>query len=134
MVALACLIATGAAAASHSGRTTQHAIVKVYFAKHRQLYGLIVTLSAPCSDKKRRTFTPGFIAPFAHRQTKAGDVSDHYNILGRYATTGVRFRQRAGFSADVTRTRVTGTARGTLILLPSHIVCTSPTVHFTVHL
>jgi hypothetical protein len=133
-VAVGFLIAAGAAAASHTGRTTQHAVVKVDLSGHAQLHGLIVTLSAPCSDGRRRSFTPGFQAPFADRQTKAGEVSDHYNILGRDAATGVRFRERASFAAHLTATRVTGTAQGTLTLLATHVVCTSPTVGFSIRL
>ncbi len=75
---------------------------------------------------------PGFEAPFARRQTEAGDVSDHYNILGRDAATGARFREQARFTAHITPARVTGTAQGTLTLLPSHTVCMSPTLRFTI--
>jgi hypothetical protein len=133
-LAAGCIAAATAAAAVHSGSTSQHAVTRVSISKHGQLQGLIVTLSAPCSDKRRRRFTPGFQAPFAHRQTKSGDVSDHYNILGRDAATGARFREQARFSAHITTAQASGTAQGTLTLLPSHVVCRSPTVHFTVDL
>ncbi len=133
-LAAGCIVAATAEGAVHGGRTTQHAVARLSISKRGQLQGLIVTLSASCSDKRRRRFTPGFAAPFARPQTKSGYVSDHYNILGHDAATGARFRERASFSAHITPTRVTGTAQGTLTLLPGHTVCTSPTVHFAVHL
>jgi hypothetical protein len=133
-LAAGCIVVATAAAAVHGGRTTQDAVARVSISKHGQLQGLIVTLSAPCSDKRRRRFTPGFQAPFAHRQTKSGDVSDHYNILGRDAATGARFREQARFAARITPAQATGTAQATLTLLPSHVVCKSPTVHFIVDL
>jgi hypothetical protein len=129
-----CIVTATAEGSVHGGRTTQHAVARVSVSKRGQLQGVIVTLSAPCSDKRRRSFTPGFEAPFARPQTKSGDVSDHYNILGRDAATGARFRERASFAAHVTRTRVTGTARASLTLLPSQVVCTSPTVAFSIRL
>ncbi len=134
VLTMTCVVVATADAAVHSGRTTQHDLAKASVSKRGRLQGLIVTLSATCSDKRRRRFTPGFQSPFAHPQTASGEVSDHYNILGRDAATGARFREQAHFAAHVTRVQVTGTAQATLTILPSHTVCTSPTVHFSIRI
>jgi hypothetical protein len=123
-----------AAAATFAGKTSQRRAVRVEVSRAGKLRSLIIDLSARCSDGKRRTFTLGFQSPFKHPQSRSGVVSDAYDIVGQDAATGVRFRQRAKFSAQVTHRWISGNAQGTETLLATGVVCKSPQVTFRLHL
>ncbi len=130
LIALACVAVSEARAATFSGKTSRHGVVRVGIAKGEKLEWLIIELEARCSDKRRRTFWPGFNAPFEHPQSRSGAVGDAYNLVGRDVVTGVRFRQHAKFSARIKNGRISGTAQGTQSLLATGVVCKSPRVSF----
>lgn len=125
----------GALAASISkGKTSQHRAVWVYVAKPDRVTGLIIALRTRCTDHKRREIAPGFQAPFQHPQSARGWLSDSYDIVGRDAATGVRFRQRASFTAQLTGNTLTGSARVTQTFLATGVICRSPRVTFRIGL
>lgn len=128
------LSASVAAAFMVSGETSQHGTVRVWAARHDQLTGVVVELRTRCTDRKSRAIWPGFETPFAHPQDPAGTVADSYDIVGRDALTGVRFRQRASFSAIVTGTMLIGSASVTQEFLASGVVCKSGRVSLRVRL
>jgi hypothetical protein len=55
-------------------------------------------------------------------------------IVGRDAATGVRFRQRASFSARLTHGTLRGSATVTQTLIATGVVCKSPRVTFSTRL
>jgi hypothetical protein len=119
-----------AGAATFVGKTSQRRAVRIEVSEAGNLRSLIIDLSARCSDGKRRSFTPGFGAPFKHRQNRSGVVSDAYDIVGQDAATGIRIHQRARFWAQIKHRRISGNAQGTETLLASGVVCKSPRVGF----
>ena len=125
--------ASEAHAGTFQGKTSQHGAVRVGISKRGKLQWLIIELTGRCSNHKNLTFTPGFQAPFDNPQDPSGRVSDSYSIIGRDAATGVRFRQRAKFSARLTGNRMSGTAQATQTLLADGVVCKSPRVRFRLH-
>jgi hypothetical protein len=125
-----CLAVQEARAATFSGKTSRQGMVRVGVSRAGRLEWLIIELSAQCSDKRRGTFWPGFQAPFEHPQNRAGAVADAYNVVGKNAATGVRFRQQARFSARLKNDRISGTAQGTQTLLATGVICKSPRVSF----
>jgi hypothetical protein len=129
-IGLAVVIHAGvSSAATPAGFTSQHQRVNATIV-HGKLVGLIITLSATCSNGTRLDFTPGFEAPFAHPQTASGKSRDSYNILGKNYATGAGFRQRAQFTAALSRGELTGNAQATQTQLASGVVCRSPKVSF----
>ena len=124
----------GALAASISkGKTSQHRAVWVYVAKPDRVTGLIIALRTRCTDHKRREIAPGFQAPFQH--PRAPRMAQRlYDIVGRDAATGVRFRQRASFTAQLTGNTLTGSARVTQTFLATGVICRSPRVTFRIGL
>jgi hypothetical protein len=95
---------------------------------------MIIQLRTRCSDHRHREIWPGFVAPFQHPRDANGRLSDSYDIVGRDVTTGVRFRQRASFSARLAHNNLAGSARVTQTLIPSGVVCQSSRVTFSVSL
>jgi len=129
-----CVSAPAAVALTTSGDTSQHGTVRVAVTRHDEVTGLVIQLRTRCTDHKSRAIWPGFQAPFAHPQDAAGTVADSYDIVGRDAVSGVRFRQRASFKAVVKGTTLTGSASVTQTLLASGAVCKSGRVTFRVQL
>lgn len=78
------------------GKTSQRGLVRVYVMKPHTVTGLTIELRTRCTDHKRPDITPGFVAPFRHRQDASGRLSDSYDIVGRDVGTGVRFRRTTG--------------------------------------
>ena len=128
-----CLICSAAIAATVPGRTSQHGVVRATIGKHDHLAGLVIELTH-CTDQRHRKIWPGFVAPFAHPQDASGNVGDSYDITGRDAATGLRFRQRASFKARLIGNTFKGWAAVTQTLIGNGVVCRSPRVTFTVHL
>jgi hypothetical protein len=126
-----CVISPAAWAATFTGKTSQHGVVRVDVGKRDRLTGLVIQLKTSCTDHKRRAIWPAFQAPFRDAQDAPGNVSDSYNIVGRNAVTGARFRQRASFSARISRRTVKGSATATQTLIGKGVVCKSPRVSFT---
>ena len=96
--------------------------------------GLIIALRTRCTDHKRREIWPGFVPPFAHPQGASGWLSDSYDIVGGDVGTGVRFRQRASFTAQLTGNTLTGSAKVTQTFLATGVICRSPRVTFRIGL
>jgi hypothetical protein len=115
-----------------TGRTSQHGVARVFFAKPGVVISLIIELRTRCTDHKRRAIWPGFAAPFQHPRSADGRLGDSYDILGRDVAGGVRFRQRASLRARLTENAVTGSARVTQTLLATGVVCKSPWVTFSI--
>jgi hypothetical protein len=61
-------------------------------------------------------------------------MSDSYDISGRYAGTGARFRQRAAFTARVAHNTLTGSAIVRQTFITTGVTCESPRVSFSAHL
>lgn len=115
-----------------TGRTSQHGVVRVFFAAPGVVSSLIIELRTRCTDHRRRAIWPGFVRPF--RQNAHGRLRDAYDILGGDVGTGPRFRERASFTARLTQTAMTGSAQVTQTLLASGVVCKSPRVRFSIQL
>jgi hypothetical protein len=96
--------------------------VRVDVGKRNRLTGLVIQLKTSCTDHKRRAIWPAFRAPIRDAQDAHGNVSDSYNIVGRNAVTGARFRERAGFSARISRRTVKGSATVTQTLVGKGVV------------
>ena len=92
----------------------------------------MIELKTSCTDHTRRAIWPAFQAPFRHAQGTQGNVSDSYDLIGRDAVTGQRFRQRASFSARISHGTVKGSAMVKQTLIGRGLVCKSPRVTFTV--
>ena len=122
------------AASVSGGRTSQHGVVTVYVAKSNLITQLIIQLQTRCTDHKRRDIWPGFRAPFRHPQDADGRLSDSYDIVGRDAATGVRFRQRASFTARVKDNTLTGSAMVAQTLIATGVICKSQRVTFKLHI
>ena len=116
------------------GKTSQRGLVRVYVMKPHAVTGLTIELRTRCTDHKRRDITPGFVAPFRHRQDASGRLGDSYDIVGRDVGTGLRFRQRASFTAQLTGDTLRGSARVTQTFLATGVVCKSQRVTFSVGL
>ena len=116
------------------GKTSQHGAVRVWVVKPQIVAQLIIELRTRCTDNKRRAIWPGFDAPYAHPQGASGRISDSYDIVGRDIGTGIRFRQRASFTARLTGNTLTGSARVTQTFLATGVICRSPRVTFSVGL
>ena len=91
----------------------------------------MIQLKTACTDHKRRAIWPAFQAPFRDAQDAHGNASDSYNIVGRNAVTGARFRQHASVSARISRRTVNGSAAVTQTIIGKGVVCESPRVSFT---
>lgn len=115
-----------------TGRTSQHGVVRVFFARPGVVISLIIELRTRCTDHRRRAIWPGFAAPFQHPRSADGRFADSYDILGRDVAGGGRFRQRASLRARLTQNTVTGSARVTQTLLATGVVCKSPWVTFSI--
>jgi hypothetical protein len=116
-----------------AGKTSQHGVVRVYVVR-RQVRSLIIELRTRCTDKKHREIWPGFVPPFRHLVGADRAISDAYDIVGRDAVTGVRFRQQASFQARRSHGALTGAAMVTQTLIKTGVVCRSPRVFFRVHI
>ena len=125
-------IAPSALAATFSGKTSQRGVVRVAIGKRDRLQGLVIELKTSCTDHTRRAIWPAFQAPFRHAQGTQGNVSDSYDLIGRDAVTGQRFRQRASFSARISHGTVKGSATVKQTFIGRGLVCKSPRVTFTV--
>jgi hypothetical protein len=129
------VLAAGATAASVSvGETSQHGVVRVLLGKHRVVMGVIIELKTRCTDHKRRDIWPGFLAPFEHPQDANGRLNDSYDIVGRDASTGVRYSQHASFGARRTQESLSGSAIVTQTVIRTGVTCRSPRVTFSVQL
>lgn len=126
-----CGMSPAAWAATFTGKTSQHGVVRVDVGKRDRLTGLVIELKTSCTDHTQRAIWPGFHAPFRAAQDAHGNVSDSYNIVGHNAVTGARFRQRASFSARISRRTVKGSATVTQTLIGKGVACKSPRVSFT---
>jgi hypothetical protein len=115
------------------GKTSQHGVVRVFLVGGH-VARLIIELRTRCSDHRRRDIWPAFQAPFRRPQDAEGRLGDAYDILGRDAATGVRFRQRATFTARLTHHTLTGSAIVRQTLIPTGVTCKSPRVTFSAHL
>ena len=116
-----------------AGRTSQRGVVRVYIVS-RHVVELIIELRTRCTDKKHREIWPGFESPFQHPNGPDRTISDSYDIVGRDAATGVRFRQQASFRARRSHGALIGSAMVTQTLIKTGVICRSPRVSFRVHL
>lgn len=116
-----------------AGKTSQHGVVRVYL-PNRQVVALIVELRTRCSDNRHRDIWPGFARPFQHTNGDARTISDSYDIVGRDAVTGVRFRQQASFRARRSHGALTGSAMVTQTLIKTGVICHSGRVFFRVRI
>jgi hypothetical protein len=129
------MLSAGAAASSLSvGETSQHGVVRVFLGNRQRITGLIIELRTRCTDHTHRNIWPGFVAPFQHHQDATGQLGDSYDIVGRDAATGVRFMQRASFSARRTGKNLSGSASVAQTFIRTAVTCTSPRVTFSAHL
>ena len=90
------------------GKTSQRGLVRVYVMNPRTVTGLTIELQTRCTDP--------------------------YDIVGRDVGTGVRFRQRASFTAQLTGDTLRGSARVTQTFLATSVVRKSQRVTFSVGL
>jgi hypothetical protein len=116
-----------------AGKTSQHGVVRVHVVRG-QVMELIVQLRTRCTDQKHREVPPGFVTPFQHPQGAGRPISDSYDLVGRDAATGVRFRQQAGFSARRSHGVLIGSALVTQTLIKTGVICRSPRVNFRVRI
>jgi len=117
------------------GKTSQHAALRVSVVKPQLAVGqLIIELRTRCTDHKHRAIWPGFLPPWSHPQGSKSRISDSYDIVGRDIGTGIRFRQRASFTARLAGDTLNGSARVTQTFLATGVICKSPRVTFSVHL
>jgi hypothetical protein len=116
-----------------AGETSQHGVVRVYVVKRRVL-SLIIELRTRCTDKKHREIWPGFVPPFDTQRDGDRTIADSYDIVGRDAATGVRFRQQASFHARRSRGALVGSAKVTQRFIKTGVICESPRVSFRVHI
>lgn len=116
-----------------AGRTSQHGVVRVYV-PNRQVEELVIELRTRCSDKRHRDIWPGFVRPFQHSNGVERTISDSYDIVGRDAATGVRFRQQASFRARRSHAALIGSAMVTQTLIKTGVICRSPRVFFRVRI
>jgi hypothetical protein len=114
-----------------AGRTSQHGVVRVYVVRGR-LAVLIIELGTSCTDKRHREIWPGFETPFQHPGGADRTISDSYDIVGRDAATGVRFRQQASFRARRKNGALLGSAMVTQTLTKTGVICHSPRFSFRV--
>jgi hypothetical protein len=115
-----------------AGKTSQHGVVRVELVRH-QVVQLIIELWTRCTDRERRDIWPGFVAPFQTAEGAGRAISDSYDIVGRDAETGVRFRQQASFRARRSHGTLIGSAKVTQTLIRAGVICQSPRVFFRVH-
>lgn len=116
-----------------AGKTSQDGVVRVYLVSG-QVVEVIIELRTRCTDKKHREIWPGFETPFQHSNGADRTISDSYDIVGRDAATGVRFRQRASFRARHSHGALIGSAMVTQTLIKTGVICRSPRVFFRVHI
>ena len=116
-----------------AGTTSQRGVVRVH-SVNRRVVELIIELRTRCSDKKHRDIWPGFEAPFQRSKGAGRAFSDSYDIVGRDAATGVRFRQQASFRARRNHGALIGSAMVTQTLIKTGVICRSPRVSFRVRI
>ena len=116
-----------------AGTTSQHGVVRVYLVS-RQVVEIIIELRTRCTDKKHRDIWPGFETPFQHQEGADRAISDSYDIVGRDAATGARFRQQASFRARHSHGALIGSAMVKQTLIKTGVICQSPRVFFRVRI
>jgi hypothetical protein len=115
-----------------AGKTSQHGVVRVYVVR-RQVLSLVIELRTRCTDKRHREIWPGFVPPFDTQTRGDRTIADSYDIVGRDAATGVRFRQHASFRARRSHGALVGSAKVTQTFIKTSVICRSPRVFFRVH-